>query len=585
MASRNNPYFTGVDQTLEEYIPMPMDMLLKAGQAVQGRYDKSVEDDSAMQTGLASIKTKALGHREYVNNMVNSYKAESEALIDKYGGKLENPEFIREQKRVLNKYKNDPNWTTIEDNNKAVEQAQQIEAKMKAEGKLFISPLAEFTGKDASGNLTAFTGSPELVNTLDEWESAYAIAHKSTQDIGNKTTNRVSLNNARLAMENDIKSGGVQSTKLMKAYMQSGMTAEQAKQAALSGVSSLVNKYGVDEKYNMGLLNYQQGITEFNYRKTRDAQEDQLKRDLAKKEAAGKTEEPTLKHMLTFNGTHAINTTVGDQKVITSHTSSRPVAGDGKIAPRDMKNAFQVNSDGTTKKGNFSKVDSRITKDVMIYVDDKGKIVTAPKDSKGALDMNRNAYRSNGETKAGLKPIAAREYVDAKGNRYYEPLNYKETVLSGFKPSNNVDYKPLFNIPNISKDGPVRTNSTGGVTKKIGGKISINPELQQILHNYKTQTGDTSISDAYNSKFSDIVQRFNEGKTISKQEYEDFKKFTNEVTELSYEYLNQTTIYPYLEGKPTQNSVKKQFLTPGDTPGNDLPYKAIEAEELADDNN
>jgi len=255
MAS-GNPYFTGINQTLEEYIPMPMDMLLKAGQAVQGRYDQSIADDSAMETGLASIQAKAPAYREYVNNMLNSYKADSSALIDKYGGKLENPEFIREQKKLINKYKNDPNWSTITEGNKAIERSQELEAKLKAEGKLFISPLASFTGRDATGNLLAYQGSPEGVNTLDEWTKAGAIAHQSTEDIGGKTTNRRNLDRWRQTLASDT--AGQQ--RLQQAYMQRGMSEKEAKAAVATSIQGLINQYGVDEKINMGLLNYQLGL-------------------------------------------------------------------------------------------------------------------------------------------------------------------------------------------------------------------------------------------------------------------------------------------------------------------------------------
>jgi len=343
--AQGNPYFTGVTQTLEEYVPMPMDMLFKAGQAVQGRYDSSIADNSAMETGLASIETRSSGHKDYVNNMLKSYRTENSALIDKYGGKLENPEFKREQNKIINKYKNDPTWNVIKENNKNVEKALDREGDMKQRGQLFISGLSKFSGKDADGNLTAYTGSPEAVNTLDEWKGSFALAHQSSEDIGNKTTNRRNLNKTRQAIEADIKNGGVQSTRLMQAYMEKGMNPQQAKQAMLSNVSNLVNSYAVKEEWNKGLLSMQQSERHFQSQRADRAADRANDLDIAKIKAKGKAGS-NADGVLTpsfnkFNnnigsiGTANISNDEGD--VNTAHIFGSGKSANG-VANRTMKN-------------------------------------------------------------------------------------------------------------------------------------------------------------------------------------------------------------------------------------------------------
>ena len=319
--AQGNPYFTGVTQTLEEYVPMPMDMLFKAGQAVQGRYDQSEADNSAMETGIASTEAKASGYKDFVNNTLKSYRGEMTSLIDKYGGKLENPEFIRESKKVQNRFKNDPTWNVIKEGNKNIDRALDMQSRMKAEGKLFTSPLSTFKGTDAQGNLVAFDGAPEAVNTLDEWTNSFKIAHGSSEDIGNKSTNRRNLNKTRQAIEADIKNGGVQSSRLMQAYMEKGMNPQQAKQAVLSNVSGLVNQYGVEEKWNTGLLSMQQSERHFQIQQSnRKADKDQ-ELEIAKIKAKGKAaSDDTITP--TFNG---FNNKVG------SIGTSPTVDEDGKV--------------------------------------------------------------------------------------------------------------------------------------------------------------------------------------------------------------------------------------------------------------
>lgn len=532
MAS-GNPYFTGVNQTLEEYIPMPMDMLLKAGQAVQGRYDQSIADDSAMETGLASIQAKAPAYKEYVNNMLNSYKGEMSSLIDKYGGKLENPEFIRDQKKVINRFKNDPNWTTITEGNKAIERTQEIEAKLKAEGKLFISPLAQFQGKDTQGNLTAFSGSPEAVNTLEDWESAYKIAHASTQDIGNKTTNRVSLNNARQAMLNDIKAGGVQSSKLIQAYVQQGMTPEQAKASVLSNVNNLVNKYGVDEKFNTGLMSLQHQIYDsnrnFNYRKDRDEKEDQLKRDIAAMKAAGKSAQPVLTPSFDGFATRmgsvaSVVTKDEDNKIV----STKHVFGSGKsangIQSRSIANETVSGKIYDLSSGSYRPVNQSI--DIKDGVEIGTKNVWVKEENGELIMMDTNATPK-------LTYINGKAHITSKGKQI--PVvertvkEYSYDVNAGKKGVDAPDpeLKTFFRLANpeeaIDQMGYSNASYEGmGQTKARGlydtSKNRLDVDINFVQQNFGTEA---------NKYFQSIEKKHNSGQKLTTQEIESLNMLKN----------------------------------------------------------
>lgn len=252
-------YSTPVQNTLEQYIPVPLDQMMRAGQATQQRYDQSQDLDSSTQSGLASIEARSSGYQQYVNNAVSSYKNDMSSLVDKYNGRIDDPQFQREQKQVINKYKNDPNWQVIKQGNQNIQMDQEIAAKLRAEGKLVLNPTSKFTGTDKSGNLTAYTPGVKEVNTLDDWDKALQIAHGSMNFDGKGyNTNKYNLGRAKSAILTDITNNGPQTRDLMQAYQEQGYTPEQAKQAVLSNVGTMANKYGEvktrDEGYFSNIL-------------------------------------------------------------------------------------------------------------------------------------------------------------------------------------------------------------------------------------------------------------------------------------------------------------------------------------------
>lgn len=51
-----NEWFTAVEQTLPEYVPLPMDRLFQAGQLLQNRYDSNMKALDDIGVGLSSIE-------------------------------------------------------------------------------------------------------------------------------------------------------------------------------------------------------------------------------------------------------------------------------------------------------------------------------------------------------------------------------------------------------------------------------------------------------------------------------------------------------------------------------------------------
>lgn len=256
-----NRYTTPIQNTLEEYIPLPLQSMLQAGAAIQQRGDLAEQQNIQTETGLASIEALAPAYQRYRDNLVSNYRQQASALLDKYGGNTSNPEFIRDMRRLNSSVISDPRLQTIKQGNELYRQNQQIAAKMKAEGRLFINP--QFTGIDDRGNLTASVPQVEGVNTLQEWEDAFKVAHNSMEDNGKGwKTNKGNLDRTRSIIEHDIRTGGPQSRRLMQAYLSQGMTPQQAQQAVVANLSNLVNNYGIRSDKDWQYENFQLRLRE-----------------------------------------------------------------------------------------------------------------------------------------------------------------------------------------------------------------------------------------------------------------------------------------------------------------------------------
>ncbi len=294
-----NRYSKAIDQSLEKYVPLPLDAMFQAGEAIQKRGDLAQLQADQTEIGLASLEAYAPAQREFVNAFTNEYKTKASSLLDKYHSNAADPQFIRESRKLNMQFINDPRLKIIKETNDKVKFNEQIAARMQAEGKLFIKP--EFTGADANGNLTANVGNVQGVNTLDEWTKAGQIAHASTEEIGTTITNKNNLDRWKKAITGDVEG----QAKLARAFMQQGMTAEQAANAVKSSVQGLVNQYGIESKINTGLLsldlqraNMRQNASQFAQTRADRIADQNADRanalEIARLKAQGK-EEPVIK--------------------------------------------------------------------------------------------------------------------------------------------------------------------------------------------------------------------------------------------------------------------------------------------------
>lgn len=315
-------YTQPVQQTLEQYIPLPFDEMLKAGQAIQQRGDQAEQQQLQTQAGLASMEALSPAYAQFRDKFTNDFKTQASTLLDKYQGNTSNPEFIRDMRRLNTQFATDPRLATIKQGNEQLRQNQQIAAKMKAEGKLFIQP--EFNGLDARGNLTANIPGVEAVNTLEDWTKAGAIAHGSMEDIGSKTTNARNLANWRKAISSDTAG----QERLMRAYQQQGLSPEQAQRAVQSNISGLVNQYGREEKVNTALLNY--GLNERQFAASQQDRKANLeieryKAETARQKVAGAAKESFV-NAPSFN---EFNNRVGTISTIGEEDKKQAVFGSG----------------------------------------------------------------------------------------------------------------------------------------------------------------------------------------------------------------------------------------------------------------
>lgn len=581
-----NRYSTPIQNTLEEYVPLPMQQLMQAASLIQQRGDLAAEAQQQTEMGLSSVEALAPAYAQYKDKFVGDYRQKAGELLDRYQGNTSNPEFMRAIKQLNTTALSDPRLQTIKQGNEYIKSQQKIQQELDMKGVKYINPLKNFTGLDQNGRLTTPSGSIRQVNFDDEIAKTFQQAGQNIVEDGNGVeSNRKNLNATAKSLINNLE-GNPTTRDAIEWYQSQGFTPEQARQKTIQLIDQSYSN-NLKEKKNYEKDRLMLAQAQFGASRQDAAWDKQFKMaqlgisqqraDAAtKKQAAAGDPSGMLRQQVAYNGNKSINTLVGDQKVLTTHTSARQVAD--KVAPRSFKNAYMISTDGKNKKGAFQSVASQPTQDVLVYLDKQGNIVTGEKDKGGVFNASNKTYRQGKNVKDGLKPVAMREYVDTKGNRYYEPLNYQETILSGFDPAHNKDFKPLLNLPSTEIESS-KPNKGGGrnYNFKGEGKVSLNPELLKVADQLSKASGGQGIeSEPEYKRVKQIINRFNSGKNVSKTDFDFVERFNNDVTEQAYDYINKSTIYPYLGGKSAQTQIAKQFMTPFSNTGNDLTVKQIE---------
>lgn len=278
-----NPWFSGVDQTLPEYIPLPMEQLFQAGQAVQGRYDTAMSSIDQTSTGLGSMEALSPAHSQYRDQLVNNYREEISTLLDRYDNNARDPQFLREINRVNTRYATDPNLGVINQANQKLKRNQELAARLNAEGKLFVNDTG--VGVDANGNLVDDVGDVRQVNTLDNLRERLKVAAGTKTEVGNLITNRPALEQAKNEILNSLQSGSPEFADLARAYMNRGLSQVKAANQITQDIQRLSGEYAVSESTNFQKLNYQRALAN----DARDAQYHRLRMQDLKNKMAGET--------------------------------------------------------------------------------------------------------------------------------------------------------------------------------------------------------------------------------------------------------------------------------------------------------
>lgn len=239
MASK---YFTAVEQTLPEYVPLPMEQLFQAGQAIQSRYDNTMSSIDNTATGLASMEALAPAYKNYRDNLVSNYRTEVSSLLDKFGNRASDPQFIREIKRINNKYAADPNLGTIRLGNESIKTKQKNIQDIYTKGGKYLDTNPNFTGADSLGNLIYDAGQVKKTTFEEDLNKAFENASKGIMDDGSLSTNKTALDSVLNSL---VTGAGTNPTtrEALQYYLQQGYSPEQAQEQLKNNLQQLYGSY------------------------------------------------------------------------------------------------------------------------------------------------------------------------------------------------------------------------------------------------------------------------------------------------------------------------------------------------------
>lgn len=240
-----------VQNNLEQYIPLPMEQMWKAGQAIQERGDKAQQAADQVQIGLASMEADLPGHRQFVNKFATDYKAKASDLLDKYGNNTSDPNFIRESRQLGLQFAADPRLRTIQLANQEYQAKQKIKDTLNSQGKKYIDTNPNATGVDENNNLNSNVGDLKMTNFDEDIDKSFKNLENTTENLGNGliTNKKNLLRNlgTYLTPSGNLDRNNQAISEGLTYYKQQGMNDAQAEQA----VHQILNKglaYGKDSR-------------------------------------------------------------------------------------------------------------------------------------------------------------------------------------------------------------------------------------------------------------------------------------------------------------------------------------------------
>ncbi len=241
-----NEYSSPVQNTLEGYIPLPLDQLFRAGQAIQQRGDLAQQQTDQVQTGLSSMEALAPAHRDFVNKFATDFKSQQMDLLNKYQGNTSDPQYINEARKLSMQFAADPKLQIIKQANDLLKKKQETKDRLDANGVKYIDSNPQFTGVDTNGNLSSNPGGLQATDFDSRIDNAFKSRENAIEQVGHTLTNRENL---KKVQNHYLESwdGNSEIQQGLKYYEQQGQTPDQAKATMLQHVAAGMG-YAKDQK-------------------------------------------------------------------------------------------------------------------------------------------------------------------------------------------------------------------------------------------------------------------------------------------------------------------------------------------------
>jgi len=198
-----NRYTTPVEQTLEKYVPVPMDSLYKAAEAIQERGDLAQQQVDQAQFGLASIAANPY-HQDFVSQYANQFKNKATELLDKYQGNTSNPEFIRDSKRLSMQFASDPRLKAVQQAKLAYDQKENIKKDLNMKGLKYVDTGLGYNGLDENGQISANVGDIKTTDYDKTIASRIAQAASKMEQRGSLKSNQWNIEGTAKALKQQI---------------------------------------------------------------------------------------------------------------------------------------------------------------------------------------------------------------------------------------------------------------------------------------------------------------------------------------------------------------------------------------------
>jgi hypothetical protein len=270
-------YTKPLDQTLEQYVPLPFEEMMQAGKAIQQRGDQAEAQNAAVETGLGSMEAMAQGQSKFRDTFVQDYRSNATALLDKFKGNTSDPDFIRESRKLNLTYAADPRLQTIKQTNEFLKSQEKIKMELGAKGIKYIDPNRNFSGVDDKGNLVAPQAGVRGTNFDEDITKAFLQIKDNMTDNGRGwKTNKPNLDNLAGNFVKNLDSHPA-TRDAIDYYKQQGMSDTQAKQAALGLVKQAYTDnlksdrdYSYDQmlisRENLNLSKRKQAMDEYEFK-------------------------------------------------------------------------------------------------------------------------------------------------------------------------------------------------------------------------------------------------------------------------------------------------------------------------------